>query len=1068
MNLIRGSHHRATAIFLLLLALVAAGLFEALRLPSSIFPSVTFPVVKVIADVGDEPAERMMPAVTRPLEEAFHRVPGATGVLSTTSRGSSEIRVQFAWGTDMQIALQRVEGEVQRLRPDLPADAKIDVEWMNTAIFPILGYALTSGTESQADLWELAEYTLKPELIRVPGVSEVQVQGGRRREFQVRLRRDALAARKLSAADVVTAVEKNNQILSAGLQEANHELYLSLVDGRARGIESLGRIAVPVPGGGVPARLSDLATIAVDDAVSYVRTTANGRPAVLVNIIRQPSANTVSIAEGINALLKSRPDLIPKDVQWKIFYDQAEFVTHSVHSVRDAILIGVFLAVAVLWLFLKDFWTSVIAVAIIPVTCAIALLVFGAAGQSVNLMTMGGIAAAIGLVVDDAIVVVENIHQHRFRETAANAAEAGAAEILPPLTGSSLSTIAVFLPFALLSGVVGAFFRPLAFTIAVSLTISYLIAAFAVPAAVRAIERRKERRHARTLLDRPSRFDRAVRFTVGRPWIAAAAVVFVLGGGFLFYEIIGTDFLPQMDEGSIILDYRTPPGTSLTDTNAMLDEIEHEVIEPMPDVATYSRRTGTQLGFFITEPNTGDYVIKLKPRSQRRPVDEVIDDLRTKIAAVEPSIRTDFGQLLEDNIGDLSGGTPQPVDVKVFGENQTLLQERARDVARIVRSVPGTEDVFDGITIAGPALDIQVRPAGSVDGETPGSGNWSAAGGSASRRGPSAGVSASRGAASSNATPAASLNEPARFGLTTEDIHAAIEPAVAGTVAGNLRIGERLYDVRVFAKGSGPLSDLLIRSPNGALVPLHTVARIETGPPEVEIDRDNLKTYLGVTARLSGRSLGEAMREVREKLDSSLHLGPGESIRFGGLYEQQQTSFKGLLVVLLAGLMLVAVIVLFEFGDWRAPLLTVLVALAVLTGVFGALLLTGMTFNISSFVGAIFMVGIVGEKSVFLIQAGRNELRSGKPPREAWAAAAGGHGRFRPVAETTLATGFALAPLAFAIGEGSQLLQPLAIAVIGGFVLSGVLVLFVLPSLYCWLDPKGRLAGRDQEPGGKD
>ncbi|HKD10602.1 MAG TPA: efflux RND transporter permease subunit, partial [Thermoanaerobaculia bacterium] len=587
----------------------------------------------------------------------------------------------------------------------------------------------------------------------------------------------------------------------------------------------------------------------------------------------------------------------------------------------------------------------------------------------------------------------------------------------------------------LLSGVAGAFFRPLAFTIAASLVISYLIAAFAVPAAVRAVERRKERRPARKPIDRPSRFDRSVRFTVAHPWIPAIAAAVLLGGGFLLYRLIGTDFLPEMDEGSIILDYQTPFGTSLTDTNAMLNEIERRVIGPMPDVQTYSRRTGTQLGFFITEANSGDYVIKLKPRAQRRAADEVIDDLRHKIAQMEPAIRTDFGQLLEDNIGDLSGGTPQPIDVKIFGENQALLQQRARRIAQIVKGVQGVEDVFDGITIAGPALNIRVRPA--------------------------AGVSVPKAAPASPAASApatAQVSEPARFGLTTEDIHEAVEPAIAGTVAGNLRIGERLYNIRVFARSEGALSDVPIRTPSGALLPLSALASVETGPPEAEIDRDNLKTYLGVTARLSGRSLGSAVSEIRGKLESGLPLGAGESLRFGGLYEQQQASFKGLLVVLLAGLLLVGVIVLFEFGDWRAPVLTILVALAVLTGVFGALMATGMTFNISSFVGAIFMVGIVGEKSVFLIQAGRQELESGKPPREAWAAAAGGHGRFRPVAETTLATGFALAPLAFAIGEGSQLLQPLAIAVIGGFVLSGALVLYVLPSLYAWLDPHGRLA----------
>jgi cobalt-zinc-cadmium resistance protein CzcA len=850
----------------------------------------------------------------------------------------------------------------------------------------------------------------------------VQVQGGRRREFRIELDSQALAARKLSAGDVVASVRRNNQVLSAGLLERNHELYLTLVNGQAAGVQTLGAIAVSVPGGGVPARLSDLGAISPGEAVSYIRTTANGRPAVLVNVVRQPSANTVAIADSIGALFKERPDLIPGGVSWITFYDQAEFVTQSVHSVRDAILIGVALALAVLWIFLRDFRTSLAAVAIIPVTVSIVLLAFAATGQTVNLMTMGGIAAAIGLVVDDAIVVVENIHQHRVVGNPTSAAEAGASQILAPLTGSSLATIAVFFPFALLGGVAGAFFRPLAFTVAVSLIVSYLIAAFVVPAAVSASQRGWTASE-KSAAGRPSRLDRAVRFAVRHAWLSIFAVLGLLGGGFALYRIIGTDFLPAMDEGSIILDYWTPPGTSLTDTDALLVEAEKTILS-LSDVQSYSRRTGTQLGFFITEPNRGDYVIRLKPRKQRRDVDEVIDDIRARLAASAPALHTDFGQLLEDNIGDLTGGTPQPIDVKVFGEDQALLQKRARRIAEIVRGVSGVEDVFDGITLAGPALEIRA-PSGS---------------GPAGASGPSPFVA------------------PARYGLTTEDIHGAVEPAVVGTVAGNLRIGERLYDVRVFARQQGGLGNLRIRTPSGALVPLSDVATVSTGPQEAEIDRDNLRTYLGVTARLSGRSLGSAVSEIRGKLQSSLALGPGESFRFGGLYEQQQTSFKGLLVVLLAGLLLVGIIVLFEFGDWRAPLLTIVVALCVLSGVFGALLLTGMTFNISSFVGAIFMVGIVGEKSVFLIQAGRAELASGKPPREAWAAAAGGHGRFRPVAETTLATGFALAPLAFAIGEGSQLLQPLAIAVIGGFVLSGVLVLFVLPSLYALLDPHGRLA----------
>ena len=1013
MSLFRLARERRGAIFLLFLLLAGAGVFAALRLPSSIFPSVTFPVIKVIADVGEEPAAHMMTTVTRPLEEAILRVPGIQRILSTTSRGTSELSGHFQWGTDMQVALQRVQGEVARVRSILPAETEVDVEWMNTAIFPILGFAITSDTLSQSELWALAEYRLKPELIRIPGVAQVQVQGGRKREFQVHLDTRALEARQLSAPAVVDAIRKNNQVLSAGLTEANHELYLALVDGRVSGVDALSRIAVPLPGGGVPAHVGELGTVATRDAVSYIRTTANGSPAILVNIVRQPAANTVAIADGIRELLKDQPTLLAPGVRWTTFYDQAEFVSQSVRGVRDAILIGVALAALVLLAFLRSFRLTLIAILMIPLCVAVVLLLMSVTGQTINLMTLGGIAAALGLIADDAIVVVERIHRNR-EEGIENPAAEGLSDLTPALVGSSLSTIVIFLPFALLTGVAGAFFRPLALTMALALVVSFLLAALIVPAASELGRPKPARRKAESR----RRFDRFAGFFVRHGWAGIAVTVALLAGGFLLYRTIGTDFLPAMDEGSIILDYWTPAGTSLTDTDAMLNEAE-KIILSLPDVETYSRRTGAQLGFFITEPNSGDYVIKLKPRSRRRPVEEVIDDLRERLNAAEPGIRADFGQLLEDDIGDLTGDVPQPVDVKIYGENQALLKEKARSAAAIVRNVKGVEDVFDGIVVAGPALEIRPR----------------------------AGV------------PGVGAVEPSRFGLTVEDLHAAIEPAIVGTVAGTLRIGERIYDVRVFQKGGSGLADLKVRSPSGALVPLSSVASISTGEPEAEINRDNLKTFFGVTGRLSGRDLGGAIAEIRSKLTSVLALPAGMSLQFGGLYEQQQNSFKGLLLVLIGGLLLVGVVVLFEFGDWRAPLLTGLIALAVLAGAFGALILTGMTLNVSSFVGAIMMVGIVGENAIFVIQEARMALRSGASPEDAWRIAA--RRRLRPVTMTIFATAFALGPLAFALGAGSQLQQPLAIAVIGGFVLSGPLVLLVLPSLYRWLDPSGRLAGRD-------
>lgn len=492
MKPVQFARRRIVALLLLLAVLAAAGAYQVTRLPSAIFPSVTFPLIKVIADVGEEPAARMMPTVTRPLEEAILRVPGIQLVRSTTSRGSTEIGAEFAWGTDMEVARQRVQAQTQRVGPDLPPDTRIDVEWMNPSIFPIQGYALTSRTRSQAELWDLAEYTLKPALIRIPGVSQVQIQGGRQREFQIHLNRQALKGRQLAAQDVVDAVQRQNDVLSAGLTERNHELYLALVNGRAHTLEELSRIAVPVPNG-PPATLGELGRVSVGDAVTYVTTTANGDSAVLVNIIRQPSANTVAIARGVRQLFRDQPNLLPGDVRWTNFYDQAAYVSNSVAGARDAILIGVALAALVLFVFLRKWRLTLIAVIAIPLTVAIVGLFLGVLGQTVNLMTLAGVAAALGLIADDAIVMIENIDRHEHERGAErdgdedgdpDPAVSGAGELSPALIGSSLSTIVILLPFALLPGVAGAFFKPLALTMALALMVSFAIAFFAVPAAL--------------------------------------------------------------------------------------------------------------------------------------------------------------------------------------------------------------------------------------------------------------------------------------------------------------------------------------------------------------------------------------------------------------------------------------------------------------------------------------------------------------------------------------------------------------------------------------------------------
>lgn len=1016
MRLVERIRGHAGGVILILVILATVGGYEIVRMPSSIFPTVTFPLIRLIASVGDQPAAQMMPTVTRPLEEAMLRVPGIILVRSTTSRGSSELTAEFSWTTDLPVALTLVMKEIERVRATLPTGTSMDVEWMNTAVFPILGYALSSDTTTQAELRDFADYTLLPELVRIPGVSQVQIQGGRFREFEVLLDHHALLGRGLSGADVVTAVRADNQVLSAGLVERNHELYLALVEGRATTLEELAQLAVPVANG-VPARLGELGTLRTADEVSYVRTTANGKPAVLVNIIRQPSASTLAIASAVNKLLRDRPDLIPRGVTWTTFYDQASFVSGALTGTRDAVLIGVGLAFLVLLVFLRNLRFALVAIMTVPLVAAVVGLGLALTGQTLNLMTLAGFAAAIGLIVDDAIVIAENVHRHAERGDP-DPVSSGVSELATALVGSSLSTIVIMLPFAVLGGVVGAFFKPLALTMGLSLVVSFLIALTVVPIAIGRGHTRhhpwRPRFHSAWLRRGRHRWHQGYEASV-RGVLRFRVVTVLVAGAFLFIAYtarnrLGTDFMPHMDEGSIILDYWSPPGTSLSDTDAMLNDVE-KVIMASPDVESYSRRTGTQLGFNITEPNRGDYVIQLKPLGQRRPVDAVIADLGERISRVEPALHIDFGQLLEDNIGDLTGGKAQPIEIKVFGDSQPLIEQRAKQIAKIIADVPGVTGVFDGVVIAGPALEIAVR-----------------------------------------------RDELARAQMTTADLHAAIEPMIAGTVAGQILIGQKVYNLRVFDQVGTDLGNALVHTPSGAQLPVNRLATITTGPPEAEIDRENLRSYVGVTARLQGRDLGSAIAEIQSRIASQLPHEPSMPIVYGGLYQQQQQSFTQLLLVLFAGLALVAVVILIEFGDWRAPLVTAVASLASLAGVFTLLHVTGMTLNISSFVAAIMMVGITGENSIFVIHEARLELRGGVGVREAWLNAS--LRRARPVAMTVLATGLALLPLAFAIGQGSQLIQPLAIGVIGGFAVSGILVLLLVPGLYALLDPRGRLGRR--------
>jgi multidrug efflux pump subunit AcrB len=981
------AQHRAVLFAVAFLA--AAGLAIGARLPAAILPEVVFPRVTLIADSGERDTEEMLRAVTIPLEQSVRRVPGLHEIRSTTSRGSSEINLDFDWGVNMDLALQRVQALTAAVRDELPAGTALDARLMSPALFPVVGLALTSTRRSQIELRDMADLRLRPELARLPGVAEVVVQGGRKPEARVTLDARALQSRGLTVSAVAEAVARATELRSLGLLSANRELYLALVDARPRDLEQLGRLPIPVASG-APVPLASLGRIELAEAPQWTRYAARAGEAVLVNFLRQPAASTVTLSQGLHDWLRTHADALPPDVTLDVFYDQADLVNGSIASVRDALIVGGLMAIVIIALFIGSPALGSLAAIVLPASIALSLLGFGLARQSLNLMTMGGIAAAMGLVLDDAIVVVEHLAHEAAR---GRTREEAMAELFPTLVASSACTIAIFAPFGLLGGVAGAFFKVLAISVSLMLAVSLLLSLTLLP--YLAGLRRRAAPHPP--------FPRLGQGWIGRTLrrrrlvLAGAAVLVVaalaLGIG------IPTGFLPEMDEGELILDYITPAGTSLDETVHMLAPLERE-LNATPEIQTWSRRTGDQLGFFITEPNTGDYAIRLKHR-RRRSADEIADDLRERIEAVAPGVDIEFGQLLEDVIGDLTT-TPQPVEVRVFTEDRDLGRRVARRAADLIERVPGVVDVRSGVVVSGP--NVLLAP----------------------------------------------VERGLRLGVDAAALEALAVPRLRGVDAGQVPRAARVWPVRLtMATPSADRVASLLESDapldSGGRTRLQDVADVHVVPGDYEVHRDDQRTMVSLTGRLSGRDLGSAVAEIQRRLRDSLLAGPEVRTEYAGQYAEQQSSFGGLTTVLLLAACLVLLILLLAFRSWWQAIAVLLTALASLAGVMFALRVSGVSFNLSSFVGAIMVVGIVAENAVFLVAEFRRHVAAGAGAADARRLAA--ERRIRPILMTTLAGMAALLPLVVGWGAGTALLRPLAIAVTGGFALSAPLLLLALPTL---------------------
>jgi CzcA family heavy metal efflux pump len=1025
------SLHSKPVIFVIL-TLALVGGYLAFRIPVAVFPATNFPRILIAVDNGVMPTDQMMVTVTRPIEEGVNSVPGLQEVRSITSRGSAEIDLFFDWNVDMFQTLQYVNAAISRVQAELPPTATVVANRLTFASFPIIGYSLTSATVPQTQLWEMATYEIKPRLNRLDGVSSVLVQGGQQPEFHITPDPAKLLTANVTVTDILDTMRRTNLIDSPGLFERNHQLVLALVSGQVRTPQQIADTVIKNTAAGIPVRIGDVASVTPGVKPVYTIVTANGKPAVLLNINRQPDSNTVQVADEVHSQVEEIRKSLPPGIEIKPFYDQSIIVGDSIKSVRDAILIGVVLASIILVVFLRDWGTSIVAGLVIPVTVLVTFIALRLLNQSFNLMTLGGLAAAVGLVIDDAIVVVENIVLHRDAgEGRLQAIHNALREITIPLIGSTVTPVVVFLPLISITGVTGTFFRALAVTMGVSLFTSLALALTWTPSLGQYFigKRKKELPTlppAETEADARSRllaaeeaslgtfFRKVVEFhakwlrlALARPiWLAGLSLVLIVAS-FVCYRYSGSDLMPEMDEGGFTLDYFTPSGTSLAETDRMVSHVE-QILSSVPEVESTSRRTGLELGLAaVTEANRGDILVKLK-KDRSRAIDDIIEDVRTKVAAQEPAVQVEFIQVLQDMIGDLTS-EPEPVQIKLFSQDPALLETWAPKVAEAIGKVPGVVDVLNGIenTISGPATTFQINPSVA-----------------------------------------------ARAGFTPEEIAtdaAAIlegEPATAPVVS-----GDRPYVVRVrFPAGNRAsleaIRDTLLTSGTGKTATLGALATIVELPPQTEIRRENLQRNVSVTARLEGTDLGSAVSAVQKTVDG-LHLPFGIRVEYGGTYQQQQKSFGDLVLVLLLAIVLVFIVLLFEFGSFAAPLAILASALLSTSGVFIALMITRTTFNVSSFMGMIMVVGIVAKNGILLLDADQKFRASGMSAEDAMLQA--GRRRLRPIVMTALATVAGMLSLAFALGAGAQMLQPLAISVIGGVLVSMVLSLIITPAVHFYL-----------------
>ncbi len=1127
MNLATKARPYFGAVVLTCALLTAGGIYSALRMPSAVYPEVTFPRITVVARVPDWDVTKMEVKVTRPLEDAISSVIGVRQVRSKSIRGSSEISIDFNPGTDIRQAETMAWNRIGAKRSELPPNVDLTIEQMTPSVFPILSLVLTGGDNS-SQLRDYAYYQLAPLIKTIPDVLYANVAGGDVREIEVIARPDDLLAHNLSAADLADQISQQSSLHPVGRIEGQPLAYQLLANSQPETVRQIEEMQISTRKD-QPLRVRDVADVVVLHQDRGLSIGFDQRDAVVITVYRRLGGNTVNIARDLRTLLDksgltlpagSPQKRSPRNIQATVVYDQAAFVETAVHNVRDAILIGGLFSILILLAFLRSWRATLISALAIPTTLAITFLFLHWTGSTLNLMSLGGLAVAIGLIIDDTVVVVENIARHLtpggHRHAApapvsggngvplatpapgGDAVDKASAEITGAVVGSTLTTVLVFLPLAFIVGVYGQFFAALSWSLSIAVLVSMVISLTLVPVFA-----------ARFLAGRPMPapgpiyrffahiYEMGLSVALYFPWTTLALSVLAVGAGILLFtgvpdfrhprepgkppppplvKGLETGLMPAMDEGAFVFDYLAPSGTPLEQTEKMARDIE-KILSKNPDVESYVRRTGAELGLFATQTSRGDIQVVLRPAEEdplslltkpvRPPLDELEKQLKAEGKKLEdPKVRQEIRrkyrrrpltkvmeevedeakdnyaehqfkielvQIMADELGDLSGAN-KPVEVKIFGPDQRQLRRLAEQVGDLLEKKGkgrGIQEVNSNVREGNPDLMIQVDGA---------------------------------------------LSE--RLGLKPDAVARQLKAMFLGQIATQVQeTSARITDVRVrypdnlrFGAGRFDLGRILqqwVLLPPGATPPAGTAPPGLMGPSRaVRLSefasvtpvrtpdqqwRENQQPAIFVTAELneSEAGLGSVVKDINNWM-AGVQMPADYRWELGGHYLSQQEAFESLLVVMVVAILLVFIMLAFQFRSVVLPLVIFLTQpLSLVSGLF-ALWLTGTPLNVSSYMGAILLIGLDMKNGILLVEYIQQLRQEGVELHPALLEA--GRTRFRPILMTSLAAILGLFPLALGIGPGAQMQQPLAIMVIGGLTANMLFTRMVIPVGYLVLE----------------